>query len=162
MSDDSSREIKRVGYGRPPTHSRFQKGCSGNPRGRQKGVDNFLTDLRHSLGIPVNVNENGKSKRVSTQKALLLRAREKALKGENRALENLLDLARVHNTPENVTIGGGQQDEDGNQMDLRRLTDEELKELDRIMTKAYGISSDPPSRDTIGLPPSRCDRAERN
>jgi len=68
----------------------------------------------------------------------------------------------MHNTPENVTIGGGQQDEDGNQMDLRRLTDEELKELDRIMTKAYGISSDPPSRDTIGLPPSRCDRAERN
>ena len=128
----------------------------------QKGVDNFLTDLRHSLGIPVNVNENGKSKRVSTQKALLLRAREKALKGENRALENLLDLARMHNTPENVTIGGGQQDEDGNQMDLRRLTDEELKELDRIMTKAYGINSDPPSRDTIGLPPSRCDRAERN
>ena len=120
------------------------------------------TDLRHSLGIPVKVNENGKSKRVSTQTALLLRAREKALKGENRALENLLDLARMHNTPENVTIGGGQQDEDGNQMDLRRLTDEELKELDRIMTKAYGISSDPPSRDTIGLPPSRCDRAERN
>jgi hypothetical protein len=116
MSDDSSLEIKKVGYGRPPTHSRFQKGRSGNPRGRQKGVDNFLTDLLHSLEIPVNVNENGKSKRVSTQKALLLRAREKALKGENRALENLLDLARMHNTPENVTIGGGQQDENGNQM----------------------------------------------
>ena len=30
-SDDS-----RVGYKRPPVHSRFQKGQSGNPRGRPK------------------------------------------------------------------------------------------------------------------------------
>ena len=27
-----------VGYGRPPTHTRFKKGRSGNPRGRPKGM----------------------------------------------------------------------------------------------------------------------------
>ena len=27
-----------VGYGRPPSHSRFRKGVSGNPRGRPRGM----------------------------------------------------------------------------------------------------------------------------
>ena len=26
-----------VGYGKPPVHTRFQKGESGNPRGKKKG-----------------------------------------------------------------------------------------------------------------------------
>ncbi len=43
------------------------------------------------------LSENGKSKRVSTQEALILRLREKALKGDARALETLLSLARTHN-----------------------------------------------------------------
>jgi len=29
-----------VGYGKPPAHSRFKPGQSGNPRGRPKGVKN--------------------------------------------------------------------------------------------------------------------------
>jgi Family of unknown function (DUF5681) len=27
----------QVGYGKPPVHSRFRKGQSGNPRGRPRG-----------------------------------------------------------------------------------------------------------------------------
>jgi hypothetical protein len=27
-----------VGYGKPPKHSRFKKGKSGNPQGRSKGT----------------------------------------------------------------------------------------------------------------------------
>ena len=96
MADSSDNEPK-VGYMRPPIKSRFKRGVSGNPRGRQKGVRNFDADLKRSLEIPVTLSENGKTKKVSTQEALLLRLREKALKGDPRALDKLIALARTHN-----------------------------------------------------------------
>jgi len=96
MTDASDRNPK-VGYKRPPRHTRFQPGVSGNPRGRQKGVRDFAADVKRTLEIPVTLTENGKLKRVSTQEALILRLREKALKGDARALETLLSLARTHN-----------------------------------------------------------------
>jgi Family of unknown function (DUF5681) len=96
MTDASDTDDK-IGYKRPPQRTRFQPGVSGNPRGRQKGVRDFAADVKRTLEIPVTLNENGKSKRVSTQEALILRLREKALKGDTRALETLLSLARTHN-----------------------------------------------------------------
>jgi hypothetical protein len=97
MTDDGSNQDAKVGYKRPPVHTRFQKGRSGNPRGREKGVRNFAVEVKRSLEIPVKLNDNGRPKRVSTQEALFMRLREKALKGDNRALETLLGLARTHN-----------------------------------------------------------------
>lgn len=94
---DAANPDKKVGYKRPPLHTRFRPGTSGNPRGRQKGVRNFAADVKRTLELPVTLSENGKSKRVSTQEALILRLREKALKGDARALETLLSLARTHN-----------------------------------------------------------------
>ncbi len=100
MIDDGSSQDGKVGYKRPPIQTRFQKGQSGNPRGPQKGVRNFAADVKRSLEIPVTLNDQGRAKRVSTQEALVLRLREKALKGDNRALETLLSLARTHNNDE--------------------------------------------------------------
>jgi len=100
MTDDASSRDGKVGYKRPPIHTRFQKGQSGNPRGRQKGVRNFAADVKCSLEIPVTVNDKGRVRRVSTQRALILRLREKALKDNLRALETFLGLARTHNNDE--------------------------------------------------------------
>ena len=97
MTDDASDEAGKVGYKRPPVHTRFQKGQSGNPRGRQKGVRNFASDAKKVLELPVTLNDMGKSKRVSTQEALFMRMREKALKGDARALDRLLGIASTHN-----------------------------------------------------------------
>ncbi|WLA79955.1 DUF5681 domain-containing protein [Bradyrhizobium elkanii] len=89
-----------VGYGKPPMHTRFKPGQSGNPRGRPRGSLNFITDLKKTLQSPVALNEAGRSKRVSTQQAALLRLREKALKGDTRALDKLLSLAATMNVGE--------------------------------------------------------------
>lgn len=95
MSDDENRP--RVGYGHPPEHTRFKPGQSGNPKGRPKGHRNFGTDLREVLAMTVEVKVRGKARTLTSQQAMLFRLLEKALKGENRASQLLLDLAARYN-----------------------------------------------------------------
>lgn len=94
MSDDE------IGYRKPPKHARFKPGQSGNPKGRPKGGRNFKTDLMATLKAPVRVTKDGKPKTLSTQEAILYRLREKALKGEARAIDRLVALALAHNNEE--------------------------------------------------------------
>ena len=86
-----------VGYGKPPKHTRFKEGRSGNPKGRPKGRRNFKTDLMETLESPIQVRQNGRPKTVSTQLATLMRLREKALGGDPRALDRYINLAQTHN-----------------------------------------------------------------
>lgn len=89
-----------VGYGKPPKHTQFKPGQSGNPRGRPKGSKNFKSDLLDVLNKPVQIAENGRKRKISSQLATLLRLREKALAGDARSLDRLLDYARSYNDEE--------------------------------------------------------------
>lgn len=89
-------EQEAVGYGRPPLHSRFKPGQSGNPKGRTRGKANVATLLAEVLAQPITVTINGKRKRVSSEKAMLMRLREKALGGDLKALGMLLSLRAIH------------------------------------------------------------------
>ncbi len=92
-----SNDDYEVGYGKPPKHTQFTKSQSGNPKGRPKGSNNFGTDVKRALKAPVRLTKDGAPRTVSTQEAALLRLREKALKGDARALDRLLALAQVYN-----------------------------------------------------------------
>lgn len=92
-----SNDDYEVGYGKPPKHTQFKENRSGNPKGRPKGSNNFGTDVKRALKAPVRLTKDGSPKTVSTQEAALLRLREKALKGDPRALDRLLALAQVYN-----------------------------------------------------------------
>src|SRR5262245_50588722 len=92
-----------VGRGKPPAQTQFKPGQSGNPKGRPKGVRNFKTDVQATLNTPVKVSRDGKRQKLSTQEAMLLRLREKALSGDARALDRLITLAQAYNNEELVT-----------------------------------------------------------
>jgi Family of unknown function (DUF5681) len=48
MANEEDEEY-RVGYGRPPLNRRFEKGSSGNPRGRPRGSYQLLTLLERAV-----------------------------------------------------------------------------------------------------------------
>jgi hypothetical protein len=92
----------KVGYGRPPKHSRFKPGQSGNPKGRRKGTNNFRTDVRKALRRLVTITRNGRPHKISTQEAALLTVLTTALKGNRHSLESTLKLAAAYNNDTGV------------------------------------------------------------
>jgi hypothetical protein len=86
-------EEERVGYRRPPKHSRFQPGQSGNPGGRPLGVKSLSDIVRKIVGQKVTVTENGRTRRIPRLEAILLRAASEASRGDAVSLRLLLQLA---------------------------------------------------------------------
>jgi hypothetical protein len=81
-----------VGYGKPPAATRFRKGQSGNPRGRAAGTRNLKTDLTEELAERIVIRENDQPRKVSKQRALVKTLTAKALKGDTRAANLVLNL----------------------------------------------------------------------
>jgi len=71
-----------VGFGKPPKHTRFKKGQSGNPNGRPRKKPDLYLELTEVLHENVTVTVDGQPEKVTVQQALLLRLRDQALKGE--------------------------------------------------------------------------------
>jgi hypothetical protein len=83
----------RIGYRRPPKHSRFQPGQNGNPGGRPRGVKSLSDIVRKIVGQKVTVTENGRTRRIPRLEAILLRAASEASRGDAASLRLLLQLA---------------------------------------------------------------------
>src|SRR6059058_1541113 len=81
-----------VGYCKPPAHSRFRVGQSGNPSGRRKGLKNFSTVLEKTLQETVVIRENGKTKTISKQEAITKQLVNKAASGDHRAMSLVVTL----------------------------------------------------------------------
>ncbi len=87
----SSRGSDSVGYCRPPKEHRFKPGQSGNPKGRPKGAQSETTILRELLHERIEVQQAGRTRKISTLRALLLRCRNAALGGDLKSLAFLLN-----------------------------------------------------------------------
>jgi hypothetical protein len=87
----------KVGKNRPPQHSQFQPGQSGNPSGRRKGGQNFQAAVAQALMMRTRINQSGRAKKVPTQTALLMLLREQALAGDRWSIKMLLELGLRHN-----------------------------------------------------------------
>jgi hypothetical protein len=83
-----------VGYGKPPRHTRFAKGQSGNPRGRPCGAKNFTTLLEEALNESVTVTENGGRRSVSKRQAIITQLVNRSATADFRAIKLLFDIVR--------------------------------------------------------------------
>ena len=91
MPPDNERDYE-VGYGKPPRHTRFKPGRSGNPRGRPSGSKNLSTLLNEALNEPVIVAENGGQRKISKRRAIIKQLVNQSAKADLRAIKILLDI----------------------------------------------------------------------
>lgn len=74
-----------IGKGRPPRATRWKPGQSGNPKGRPKGAKNLATIFNEALGQKFEIQENGKSRKITAREGIVRRVVNQALKGDIKA-----------------------------------------------------------------------------
>jgi len=116
-----------VGYGRPPVHSRFRKGQSGNPAGRRRQSENERARkliLREAFRM-LNLREGDKVTRIPALQAVLRSQIALAAKGNGPAqravvktVQEIEAEVRVHGTAGAASRKPGKDPND--------ITDQEL------------------------------------
>jgi hypothetical protein len=84
----------QVGYGKPPRHTQFAKGQSGNPRGRPSGSKNLATLVSEALNEMVIVTEDGGRRKITKREAMIKQLVNRSAKADWRAIKILLDILR--------------------------------------------------------------------
>jgi hypothetical protein len=83
-----------IGYGKPPRHTRFEPGRSGNPRGRPAGSKNLSSLLSKALDAPVIVVENGRRRRIAKRQAIITQLVNRSAQADLKATQLLLTILR--------------------------------------------------------------------
>jgi hypothetical protein len=125
MADDN------FGYGKPPKHSQFQPGKSGNPKGRppEPRDSDLASILWRALRKRVSVTENGVRRKREKLEVLTTQLANKAISMDLRAIHLLLTLIRCLPEPSQAPAP-----------DYEKLTTEELEvmingDLEKIFQK---------------------------
>ena len=122
-----------VGYGKPPRHTRFEKGApSANPRGRPR--KDMAALLVEGLNKPVVVTEDGQRRTITVREAIITQLINKSATADLRATKMLLDMIK---DAEKQTTGAPPEessrftaaDEEVVEQLIERLRDQILSEM---------------------------------
>jgi len=81
-----------VGYGKPPEHTRFKKGHSGNGQGRPRGVKNLATLLGAALDEKITITENGRRRKITKREAIITQLVNRSAQADLKATQILLGM----------------------------------------------------------------------
>jgi uncharacterized protein DUF5681 len=96
----------KVGYGKPPKATQFQKGKSGNPKGRPKGRKNFKSlsrVLREFALKEVQGQMDGKPSKLTCMEAIVAKQMSEAMRGSIPAAKFMMGPIERH-VPMNLSI----------------------------------------------------------
>lgn len=79
-----------VGYKKPPRHTRFKPGQSGNPNGRPRKKATLAESIERELNTRITVNEGGKQRRITKLDAIAKQQTNKAVNGDLKAAALLM------------------------------------------------------------------------
>src|ERR1700675_4003798 len=81
-SDPMAEGKNKVGDGRPPVHTRFQPGKSGNPSGLPKKTKDLNARLKKAAEEKVEVQEGGRKRKVKKIDLAMTQMMNKAAQGQ--------------------------------------------------------------------------------
>jgi hypothetical protein len=83
-----------VGYKKPPQHTQFKPGKSGNPKGRPKKATTFADVFLENLPKRVSITIQGREQTVSMREAIALMHLAKAAKGDPKSTQLVMAVLK--------------------------------------------------------------------
>lgn len=137
-----------VGYAKPPEHTRFKPGQSGNPKGRKKGKRGLKTDLVNALDAKQTIQIKGAPYTGTRQSLTVMTLATRAAAGDLKAAQLLLPLIVQLLGAEDRGAGRGKlskQDQAIFEQFMGKSEDEEEPEPEpEASADGDGAGSDPP------------------
>jgi len=128
MSKKKTPDDYEVGYGKPPKETQFQKGVSGNPKGRSKKAPDFNRELIKESQTFITVNENGRRMRISKHGVAVKQLMKHAMTGSPQGLR--LYFGYYQQAFERTALSATQQSSGPKNSDnVKDYTEEELERL---------------------------------
>ena len=138
-------ESYEVGYCKPPRHTQFLKGQSGNPKGRPKGSQNLSTVLQKVARQRVKVTGNGIPRSMTKLEAAATQLSNQAASGDPRAIRDFLYWQRLCEEPAQADPA-----QPGPPLEIDRSVMANMRTL-ILRTKSTNKTPKQPAHRTVGL-----------